>query len=57
MNLERLVKRVKPMQTSGEGVQDTCITIDSFIVEDSIVTEPDVVGKALNNNFIRPDGA
>jgi hypothetical protein len=57
VNLERLVKRVKPTQTSGEGVQDTRITIDRFIVEDSIVTEPDVVGKALYDDFIRPDGA
>ena len=57
LNLERFVKRVEPMQTSGEGVQDTRITIDSFVVEDSIMTEPDVVAKTLNDDFIRPDGA
>ena len=28
----------------------------NFIVEDGIVTEPDVVGKTLNNDFICPDG-
>src|SRR5882762_6293222 len=56
VNLERSVKRLKLTQTSGEGIQDTCITIDSFIVEDSIMTEPDVVGKTLYDNFIRPDG-
>jgi hypothetical protein len=57
VNLERLVKRVKPTQASGEGVQDMRITIDGFVVEDSIMTEPDVVGKTLNDDFIRPDGA
>jgi len=57
LNLERFVKRVEPTQTSGEGVQDTRITIDSFVVEDSIMTEPDVVAKTLNDDFIRPDGA
>lgn len=56
MNPERSVKHVKPTQTPGECVQDTRITIDSFIVEDSIMTEPDVVGKTLYDNFIRPDG-
>ena len=56
LNLERFVKRVEPTQTSGEGVQDTRITIDSFVVEDGIMTEPDVVAKTLNNDFIRPDG-
>ena len=44
VKLERLEKCVKPMQTSGKGVQDTHITIDSVIVEDSIMTEPNVVG-------------
>ena len=57
VNLERMVKCVKPTQTSGEGVQDTRNTIDSFIVKDSIMTEPDVVGKTLYNDFTRPDGA
>ena len=57
LNLERLVKRIKPPQTSGKGVQDTRITIDNFVVEDGIVTEPDVVGKTLNDDFICPDGA
>src|SRR6267378_2188315 len=57
LNLERFVKRVEPTQTSGEGVQDTRITIDSFVIEDSIMTEPDVVAKTLNDDFIRPDGA
>jgi len=57
LNLERFVKRVEPTQTSGEGVQDTRITIDSFVVEDGIMTEPDVVAKTLNDDFIRPDGA
>ena len=56
MNLERLVKLVKPTQTSTEGIQDTSITIDSVIVEDSIMTEPDVVGKTLYDDFIGPDG-
>ena len=56
MNLERSVKHVKPTQTSGKGIQDTRITIDSFIVEYSIMTEPDVVGKTLYDNFIRPNG-
>jgi hypothetical protein len=57
VNLERSVKRVKPTQTSSEGVQDTRIMIDSFIVEDSIMTEPDVNGKTLYDYSIRPDGA
>lgn len=57
VNLERLVKRVKPTQSSGEGVQDTRIKIDSLVVEDSIMTEPDVVGKTLYDDFNRPDGA
>ena len=56
MNLERLVKLVKLTQTSGEGIQDTRITMDSVIVEDSIMTEPDVVGKTLYDDFIGPDG-
>ena len=57
LNLEKFVKRVEATQTSGEGVQDTRITIDSFVVEDGIMTEPDVVAKTLNDDFIRPDGA
>lgn len=48
---------MEPPQTSGEGVQDTRITVDNFVVEDGIVTEPDVVGKTLNDDFICPDGA
>jgi hypothetical protein len=56
VNLERLVKRLQPTQTFGEGVQDTRITADGVFIEDSIMAEPDVVGKTLNDDFICPDG-
>ena len=50
-------QRYDEREIDNRVVRSTRITIDSFVIEDGIMTEPDVVAKMLNDDFICPDGA
>jgi hypothetical protein len=55
LDLERLVISLEAMHICAEGVENACNAVDRGFIKDGIVSDPNVVGEALDHDFVCPD--